>query len=204
MDEYPIPAGRHRTELVVRRSRFIASLAPAADPAGARRVIEGVRGEFPDASHHCWAYVAGPPGSTSGIGLSDDGEPHGTAGRPILNTLLHSGVGGVVAVVSRYFGGVKLGTGGLGRAYVEVVSQALATLPLHLHTRLITVRISAPFSAMDPLIRMFSEVNGRDRVDQFGEGVVFLLRIPAAELDHLTHRLAEITAGGGSLEVIAG
>jgi uncharacterized YigZ family protein len=203
MEEYPVPAGRHRVELVVRRSRFIATLAPASDSKAALAVVEHIRDEFPDATHHCWAYVAGPPGSTSGIGLSDDGEPHGTAGRPILQTLLHSGVGGVVAVVTRYFGGVKLGTGGLGRAYSEAASQALATLPVQMHTRLVPVGISAPFYAMDPLIRMFEEVGGREREDRFGEGVEFVLRVPAGRLDHLRSRVAEITAGAGVVEVIA-
>ncbi|NLG62975.1 MAG: hypothetical protein GX539_12100, partial [Candidatus Cloacimonetes bacterium] len=101
---------------MVQRSRFIATLAHAPDVESARAFIEEVRAEFPDATHNCWAFVAGPPGSTSHVGFSDAGEPHGTAGRPMLDVLLHSGIGEVAAVVTRYFGGVKLGKGGLVRA----------------------------------------------------------------------------------------
>src|SRR5690606_7146777 len=92
-----------------------------------------LRAEYPDATHNCWAFVAGPPGDTASIGMSDAGEPHGTAGRPMLDVLLHSDVGEVVAVVTRYFGGTKLGTGGLVRAYGGAVQHALAELPTTLH-----------------------------------------------------------------------
>ena len=85
--------------------------------------------EFPDATHNCWAYVAGPPASTGRVGMSDAGEPHGTAGRPMLTVLLHSGVGEIAAVVTRYYGGIKLGTGGLVKAYGGAVLAALEALP---------------------------------------------------------------------------
>ena len=83
---------------MILRSRFTTTLAPARDADEALAFVERMRGEFPDATHHCWAFVAGPPGSTTCIGMSDDGEPHGTAGRPMLNALLHGGVGDIVAV----------------------------------------------------------------------------------------------------------
>ena len=114
---------------VVRRSRFSATLGPAPDPDGAQAFIRSVRQSFPDATHHAWAYVVGPPASTAQVGMSDDGEPHGIAGRPILNVLLHSGIGDVVAVITRYFGGVKLGMGGLSRAYAGVVARGIEALP---------------------------------------------------------------------------
>jgi putative IMPACT (imprinted ancient) family translation regulator len=134
--------------------------------------------------------------------MSDDGEPHGTAGRPILHTLLHSGVGEIVAVVARYFGGVKLGTGGLGRAYSESVSEALATLPIELHTSLTAVRIRASFAAMDPVFRLLEEVGGRERAERFGEGIEFWVRIPVDRLAYLRMRVAEITAGEGTVEEV--
>ena len=97
-ERYPIPARIHQAELVERRSRFVATLAHAPDAAAAHAFIERTRERLPDATHHCWAFVAGPPGSTRAIGMSDAGEPPGTAGRPMLTVLLHSGVGEVVAV----------------------------------------------------------------------------------------------------------
>jgi len=203
MHDYPIPAGRHRVESVVRRSRFIATLSPAPDPESAHTFIRSMQGEFSDATHNCWAFVAGPPASTSRIGMSDDGEPHGTAGRPILQTLLYSGVGEVVAVVTRYFGGIKLGTGGLGRAYADSVSEALATLPRALHTPLTQVRILAPFPAMDPLFRLLEEVGGRNREERFGEGVELLVDVPSNQLELLRVRIAAITAGAGIVQEIS-
>jgi len=118
---YHIPAGAVRVEEEIKRSRFITSLAPAPTVEAARALIAAVSAEFADANHNCWAYVVGPPGSTGQIGMSDDGEPHGTAGRPMLNVLLHSGIGDIVAVVTRYFGGTLLGI--LQRACIAIAEQ---------------------------------------------------------------------------------
>ncbi|HEX4932653.1 MAG TPA: YigZ family protein, partial [Gemmatimonadaceae bacterium] len=104
-DRYPVPAERVRAELVIERSRFICTMGRAETSEAAHAFVKEVQGEFADATHNCWAFVAGAPGSTARIGMSDDGEPHGTAGRPMLTVLMHSGVGEVVAVVTRYFGG---------------------------------------------------------------------------------------------------
>ena len=123
------PEDLHRCEEIVRRSRFIVSLAHTPTPEAAKSFIERIKQEFPDATHNCWAYAAGAPGQTSKVGYSDDGEPHGTAGRPMLTMLLHGGVGELSAVVTRYFGGIKLGTGGLVRAYQGMVKLGLETLP---------------------------------------------------------------------------
>lgn len=202
MPDYPVPTGPHRVESVVRRSRFIATLSPAIDPDGAHDFIRSIQSEFPDATHNCWAYVAGPPASTSRIGMSDDGEPHGTAGRPILHTLLHSGIGEVAAVVTRFFGGVKLGTGGLARAYSGSVSEALRTLPVELRTSLVSIRVRAPFGSMDSLFRLLAEVGGRERQEFYGEGVEINVQIPLNQLEHMRTRLAEITGGAGRLEEI--
>src|SRR5665811_1552158 len=114
---YPIPAGRARVEDIILRSRFITTAGPASGSEEARAFVAAVRSEFADASHNCYAFVAGPPGSSAQVGMSDDGEPGGTAGRPMLAALLGCGIGDIVVVVSRYFGGTLLGTGGLVRAY---------------------------------------------------------------------------------------
>ena len=127
------PEDLHRCEEIVRRSRFIVSLAHTPTPEAAKSFIERIKQEFPDATHNCWAYAAGAPGQTSKVGYSDDGEPHGTAGRPMLTMLLHGGVGELSAVVPRYFGGIKLGTGGLVRAYQGMVKLGLETLPTREH-----------------------------------------------------------------------
>jgi len=129
-DRYPIPRKTHRVSEKIKKSRFIATVAPAAAPEAAKMFIDQVKAEFADATHNCWAFLTGAPGSTAQIGMSDDGEPHGTAGRPMLNILLYSGIGEIAAVVTRYFGGIKLGTGGLVRAYSGMVQRAIASLPV--------------------------------------------------------------------------
>ncbi len=123
-DPLPVLARGVRTELVVERSRFVTTLEPVEDVAGLDDVVARVRREFPDARHHCTASVLGEDGELHRS--SDDGEPAGTAGAPMLAALHGAGVTGVVAVVTRYFGGVLLGTGGLVRAYGGSVTAALA------------------------------------------------------------------------------
>src|SRR6185312_17010598 len=127
---YLVPAARHRAEQTISRSRFICTVDRVSSADTAQRFLREMNDEFPDATHNCWAYLVGPPGSTDRIGMSDAGEPHGTAGRPMLTVLQHSGIGDVAAVVTRYYGGAKLGTGGLVKAYGGAVQHALATLPL--------------------------------------------------------------------------
>ena len=107
-------------ELVIKKSRFIACIQPVADRASAQAVVQQLWAQHPDATHICWALLAG--GQSAAV---DDGEPSGTAGRPMLEVLRHHDLEGVLATVVRYFGGVKLGAGGLVRAYTDAVAQAL-------------------------------------------------------------------------------
>jgi uncharacterized YigZ family protein len=201
---YPVPALRHREELLVRRSRFIATLAPAPDESAAQTLIRSVREEFPDATHHCWAFVAGPPGDTARVGMSDDGEPHGTAGRPMLTTLLHSGVGEVAAVVTRYFGGVKLGKGGLGRAYSGAVADALLRLPTEIRVQRVHVRLSLDYPHVDGVFRLLDELGGERLEESYGAGVRLQVSIPRGALEKLLGGVADATGGTGEVDPIAG
>ena len=125
-----LPAGyRAETELEVRRSRFITTLARVDTENAARAVIAETRQRYPDARHHCSAFIVEVPDALPIERSSDDGEPSGTAGMPMLDVLRGAGVAQAVAVVTRYFGGVLLGTGGLVRAYSESVASALAAAP---------------------------------------------------------------------------
>lgn len=128
--------GRHVHEIEIRRSRFLTWLARARCEDEARAIVEEARRAHPAARHHCSAFIVPAPGDVADVERSsDDGEPAGTAGSPMLDVLRTSGLREVVAVVTRYFGGVKLGTGGLVRAYSESVSAAIDTAP--------TVRVTA-------------------------------------------------------------
>ncbi|WP_268597189.1 YigZ family protein, partial [Escherichia coli] len=124
MRPYPIPAEATCFTEEIKKSRFITLLAPTSGVEAAKAFIQQVRDEHPAARHHCWAFVAGSPDDSQQLGFSDDGEPSGTAGKPILAQLMGSGIGEVTAVVVRYYGGVKLGTGGLVKAYGNGVQQA--------------------------------------------------------------------------------
>lgn len=160
-------------------------------------MVDEVRREFPDATHHCWAFVAGPPGSTAHVGLSDDGEPHGTAGRPILETLLHSDIGEVAAVVTRYFGGTKLGRGGLGRAYSGGVKAALETLPTARRIRRVSVVVRVPYDALDPLFHFLDSEDGLRVDERYGETATVEVALPERSLGALRRLVARITSGEG-------
>lgn len=125
-----VPSAPADSYLEVKRSEFIAFAERAESPAAARAFIAELRERYPDARHVCWAYIAGENGLTTELSASDDGEPSGTAGKPMLNILQHSGISEIVVAVVRYFGGTKLGTGGLVRAYSEAVQTVLNVLEL--------------------------------------------------------------------------
>ena len=160
---YLIPARQHRTEEEIKRSRFITSVAWTPSVDDARDFIRQVSDEFAGANHNCWAYVAGPPGSTAQIGMSDDGEPHGTAGRPMLTVLLHSGIGDVTAVVTRYFGGTLLGKGGLVRAYSGGVKLALESLPTTEKIPLAAALVMVDYASLTPLRNSLAGLRSRGR-----------------------------------------
>ena len=147
---YPIPdlapRARHANTVEIEKSRFICWLCHAPDNAAFDVLLNDARSTYPDASHHCSAFIAGAPGEQIAIGFSDDGEPGGTAGRPMFQALEGSGLGQIGAVVTRYFGGTKLGTGGLVRAYTQAVLKALDTLPRREFTERRDVTIQVDFS----------------------------------------------------------
>src|SRR5690606_19852109 len=162
--------------------------------------VERIREEFPDATRHCWAFVAGPPGSTTHIGMSDAGEPHGTAGRPMLTTLLHGGVGEIVAVSSRWFGGQKLGTGGRGRAYAGGVKHALESLPTEMRVERVPVRITVGYPEVDALQRLVEELDVQIEGEEYGAEVRYDGAAPAGAVERLRQAVAEMTRGAGRVE----
>jgi uncharacterized YigZ family protein len=123
------PSSWHTADIEVDKSQFLTWVCHASDIGAFTAILNAAKTAHPNASHHCTAYIAGPPGEQNLIGFSDDGEPGGTAGRPMYQVLQGSQLGHIGCVVIRYFGGTKLGTGGLARAYAKAVSHALETLP---------------------------------------------------------------------------
>ena len=197
---YAIPSRIYRVEELIQRSRFITTAAHAPDANAANAFVGSVRELFPDATHHCWAFVAGPPGSTAHIGMSDDGEPHGIAGRPMLTVLLHSGVGEVVTVCTRYFGGVKLGTGGLSRAYAGGVKLLLQTLPTELKIKRVHVSVRVAYPHVESLQRLLDDLEVVVEHEEYGEEVRYQIAVPTMTLGTLREQLAQLTSGEGVLE----
>ena len=192
---YPVPASNRRIEQEISRSRFITTVGRASTVDEATAFVRAVAAEFPDATHNCWAYVVGPPGDTGRIGMSDAGEPHGTAGRPMLNALLHAGVGDVVAVVTRYYGGTKLGTGGLVRAYGGGVQQALAALPVTERIEFTRATVSIDYARLAALQQICASCEAEILAQDFGADVTVDLRLPAGRVEEFRSALLDATRG---------
>lgn len=190
----------HRAEEVIHRSRFIVTMARVTNAEEAKAFIEKIRQEHTTATHNCWAYVAGEPGSTAQVGASDDGEPKGTAGRPMLTVLLHCGVGEVAAVVTRYFGGILLGTGGLVRAYQGLTKLGLESLPIRQRVPCKKIKITLEHRFVNIALREFEEVNAEILEKDFAMDVTFLLDVPTAHVEQLVHVLTEKTAANLLIE----
>ncbi|MGC4192547.1 MAG: YigZ family protein [Thermomicrobiales bacterium] len=188
--------GKH--EIEIKRSRFIGALARVASEEEARAFITAKKKEHWDANHNCSAYIVGERGQFQRS--SDDGEPSGTAGVPMLSVLQRNGLTDVVAVVTRYFGGTLLGAGGLIRAYGQSVSETLASVGIVEAQPRLIVAIDAPY---DEAGRLENAVRATDFLLQdveYGGTVVFTLQTSAAELPTLQAWVAEST--NGSCEVI--
>jgi uncharacterized YigZ family protein len=184
-------------ELVVKKSRFIARIAPVHSVDEAEAVIAAVRRQYWDARHNCTAMVTGLAGDQARS--SDDGEPSGTAGMPMLEVLRRRGLTDVVAVVTRYFGGVKLGAGGLIRAYSTAVSEALDEAALLHRRELLEARVEAPHGEagrIDNALRDWAAAHGSPFGDvAYGASASFTLWIPSADRDALVDDVAALSAG---------
>ncbi|MFD5750550.1 YigZ family protein [Streptomyces sp. NPDC127033] len=189
--------GVHETE--VNRSRFLCALGPAATEEEAQEFIARVRKEHPTATHHCFAYVIGADASVQRA--SDDGEPGGTAGAPMLQMLMRREVRYTVAVVTRYYGGVKLGAGGLIRAYGGAVGEALDALGTRIRRRFRRVTVTVDHQRAGRLeneLRAMGRAVGEVR---YAEAVTIELGLPDAEVDAFRAWLADTTAGTAVLEL---
>ena len=192
----------HREEDVVRRSRFIVSMARVSSTEEAKAFIERIRAEHPTATHNCWAFNAGAPEDTAQVGASDDGEPQGTAGCPMLTVLLHSGVGEIAAVVTRYFGGTLLGTGGLVRAYQGSVKQGLDSLPVVLREDMQRFVVSIEPHQVSDFQHFLAEAKGRVVTSDFRFDATFEVEVPKPHAQSFADRMMEVTAGEALIDWI--
>lgn len=183
-------------ELEIRKSRFIAHAIPVADREAAMTLLRALREAHPAATHVCWALLAGGQS-----GMSDDGEPSGTAGRPILEVLRHHDLDGVLGAVVRYFGGVKLGAGGLMRAYTDAIATAL--LQAERVERIAQARLVVEIGYADEArVRRWMEQQQVTLVESgygTGTGVRLVLQLPASAVDAARDALRDLTQGRAAL-----
>lgn len=172
------------SELIIKKSRFIGCVQPMPDRASAQAHVDALWKEHPGAAHICWALLAG--GQSAAV---DDGEPGGTAGRPMLDVLRHQDLEGVLATVVRYFGGVKLGAGGLVRAYTDTVAQALLTATKVPLQRMTHLQCLVPY-ALEGLLRREIDAAHAELLEvQHGTLVTLHLRLPEAQAAAFVQRI---------------
>ncbi|MBB1604195.1 YigZ family protein [Variovorax sp. UMC13] len=183
-------AGAVHSELSIKKSRFIGCVQPVADREAALQVVAALRAQHPGAAHVCWALMAGGQSAAN-----DDGEPGGTAGRPMLEVLRHQELEGVLATVVRYFGGVKLGAGGLVRAYTDAVAQALlgaAKLPLQ---RLRACCCAVPYALEGALRRELAAAGATLGAVKHGTLVALQFSVVESDAPALVRRIDDLTQG---------
>jgi uncharacterized YigZ family protein len=201
MEHYLIPAQETRSEFKVLNSRFIATVAPVFSVDEAKAFVARIKSEFSDASHNVPVYIIGH-GNSVIAHSQDDGEPSGTAGRPALAVLTGSGLGDVAVVVTRYFGGTKLGTGGLVRAYGDAVRQVLEIVPRAAKVPTHTVLLDVPYHFFER-VRLLVEAHHGQIVDEdFGVEVMVAARFTVEDFPAFEDALRELSNGTLQAEIV--
>lgn len=199
-ESYSVPVGPAEVTLRFKNSRFIGVAGPAPDVEAAKAFVGAARARFPDASHHCYAYAVGH-GATVLHGMSDDGEPSGTAGRPMLAVVQGAGVGDLVVVAVRYFGGTKLGTGGLVKAYTETAQTAVVALTTEAKVDRIAARLILPYDLHGSCCQVLARWEVAVEAEDFADQVRLSVSLAAEDLQQLQRELADATSGRVCLEL---
>lgn len=198
---YSLPLNEIRREHVVVNSRFIATLAPAFSVEEAREFIARIKKEFADASHNVPAYIIGG-GNTVTEYFSDDGEPSGTAGKPALAVLSGSGLGDVAVVVTRYFGGTLLGTGGLVKAYTESAQMVVNAVGRGRRVSVHVAMAAIPYNLLERVRLLVPRQQGEILDEEFAEDITMTMQFPVDSFETFQSELRELSAGKLKAEVI--
>lgn len=198
---YPIPAGEARIELHVKNSRFIGRAGYTPSVAEAKAFIEKVKAEEPGCTHAVYAFAVGH-GAAVTHGMSDAGEPSGTAGRPALAVVKGSGLGDVTVVIVRYFGGTKLGTGGLVKAYTETTQAVLAALPVAEKVERCSVKVIIAYAFYEQVRRLVETYQGQVETEEFATEITLNLTFTTDDLPLFQGALAEMTHGQALAEIV--
>lgn len=194
MDEYPVPASEVTTEILVKNSRFISIIKRCDSVDTVRAEIAEIRKRHPTANHHVYAFRIGY-GNTVHEGLSDDGEPSGTAGPPVMSVLRGSAIGDALIVVVRYFGGTKLGTGGLVRAYTESAAEAIKQCQTTLKVSNAKLTIGIGYAQYERVQRLLLKHNAEVIDSTFAQDVTLSVELPSRSVTRLLDALREATGG---------
>ena len=187
---YQTLKGAVTARLEIKKSEFIAYAYPVNSREEAMFHVEQLRKQYADARHHCWAYIIGDPDNTTSAGLDDDGEPNGTAGRPILNVLQHKSIGNIIIIVVRYFGGIKLGAGGLTRAYAGSAQAAVDEMTLSTYVPMVQVKILAEFATEAQCRYIVDSLNGSIDNVAYSKQVTLTVTLAEADINNLKESLA--------------
>ena len=191
---YPVPTEEMRIQMRVSNSLFIATAARADTVEEAKAFIQRIRQEHAKATHNVHAFVVGYGASVT-EGCHDDGEPSGTAGRPVLAVLRGCGLGDTVVVVTRYFGGTKLGTGGLVRAYGDAAKAVLEAIPRAQKVERREVHLTVPYSHYEPIKRLIEQFEGQIVNEEFAADVLLQLNLVEEVVEPFSRAVSESTAG---------
>ncbi|PEH54059.1 IMPACT family protein [Yersinia kristensenii] len=195
MQPYLIPTAPVTISEEIKKSRFITLLAHTSGVNEAKDFIQQIKQQHPTARHHCWAFVAGAPIDSQQLGFSDDGEPSGTAGKPILAQLMGSGIGEITAVVVRYYGGIKLGTGGLVRAYGSGVQQALKQIEVKYKVPQVEYTLQCDYAQLSIVETLLQQVEGQILQSDYAQFVTLHLSLPATQASQVGDKLRDLSRG---------
>ncbi len=195
MQAYFVPAAPVTASLEIKKSRFITLLAHTRGMDAAKAFVQQSRDRHPAAAHHCWACVAGFPQDSQQLGCSDDGEPSGTAGKPMLAQLMGSGLGEITAVVVRYYGGIQLGTGGLVKAYGGGVQQALKLAERVEKIPLVQFVVLCGYEQQAWVETVVKQTEGRIVQGDYGESIILKVVIPFDRVALAAEKLRDLSRG---------
>lgn len=199
MNQYPVPAADVMSKEEIKKSRFITYLAHTPGIEAAQAYIQKIKNEHAAARHNCWAFVAGAPDDSMSLGFSDDGEPSGTAGKPILAQLQGSGIGEITAVVTRYSGGIKLGTGGLVSAYGGGVHHALGMLQTFIKVNRTTLGLEFNYPQQKEVERLLKQFETTILSANYQHNITLTVEIASTDVSDF---IAKLNAyGKGKIQI---
>lgn len=193
---YQTPKENAHASIEIKKSIFKAFSYPILDKASLKTHLDELKASHPDARHHCWAYIIGDPENTTSAGFDDDGEPSGTAGKPILNVLQHKKIGNCAIIVVRYFGGIKLGAGGLTRAYSQSAQSVVDNMSLIPHIPTVNIHIITDFATEAQCRHLIGLVKGNILEVNYSADVQIILSMPQANVSQLNNLI-----GGQNIKI---